>query len=87
MLVGRASIGKQKIRLGIVMSVGENPTFILGGDIMAKIRYWNKTLIELDTETNKVRIIQNYAQPVAGTGTKKKKAEDLKVQESGELIL
>lgn len=39
---------------------------------MTKIRYWSKVLLELDTDTQRIRIIQGFAQAAAGTGTKKK---------------
>jgi len=40
---------------------------------MTKIRYWSKTLLELDTETNRIKIIKGFHQPEAGTGVKKTK--------------
>ena len=37
-----------------------------------KLQYWSKVLLELDTETGKIRIMQGFHQPVKGSSTKKK---------------
>ena len=39
---------------------------------MAKVEYWNKILIEFDTETGKSRIKQAFSQLAAGYADKKK---------------
>ena len=56
---------------------------------MAKLRYWSKILLEYDTENNKIRIIQSYGQPEAGTGYKKtrKKTKESYSEEGEEEVL
>lgn len=53
---------------------------------MTKITYWSKVLLELDTETGRIRILKGFHQPEKGTGTKKAKPKDSKA-EQGEVIM
>lgn len=51
------------------------------------MRYWSKVLLELDTETNRVRIMKQFAQPEAGSGYKKPKKLKVQSKESEEVHL
>ena len=45
---------------------------------MVKVRYWIRQLVEIDTDTTKMRVIQNYTTPAAGFGDKKPKKNIIK---------
>ena len=49
------------------------------------MRYWSKVLLELDTETNRVRIMKQFAQPEAGSGYKKPKKLNVKSKQLEEV--
>lgn len=50
---------------------------------MSKIQYWSKVLLELDTDTGKIRILKGFHQPGAGQSATKKKQKQLSTSSAG----
>ena len=48
---------------------------------MAKVQYWSQVLLELDTDTGRIRIMQGFHRPAEGMGFKTPKKEKKVVQD------
>jgi hypothetical protein len=48
---------------------------------MVKVQYWSQVLLELDTDTGRIRIMQGFHKPAEGMGFKAPKKEKKVVQD------